>query len=69
MHCPGGHHKMYSNNILNSQESTTILNASTKKKKAGKLLNAPGSVNHRQTLWLYQNSSVWLDARDALNWN
>ena len=32
-------HKMYSNNILNYQESTTILNACTK--KAGNLLNAP----------------------------
>ena len=32
-------HKMYSNKILNSQESTTILNAG--KKKPGNLLNAP----------------------------
>ena len=32
--------KMYSNNILNFQESTTILNACTKK-KSGNLLNAP----------------------------
>ena len=32
-------HKMYSNNILNYQESTTILNARTK--KLGNLLNAP----------------------------
>ena len=32
-------HKMYSNNILNFQESTTILNASTK--KSGNLLKAP----------------------------
>ena len=32
-------HKMYSNNILNFQESTTILNACTK--KYGNLLNAP----------------------------
>ena len=32
-------HKMYSNNILNSQESTSILNACTK--KSGNLLNAP----------------------------
>ena len=32
-------HKMYSNNILNFQESTTILNACTK--KSGKLLKAP----------------------------
>ena len=33
-------HKMYSNNIMNFQESTTILNACTK--KCGNLLNAPG---------------------------
>ena len=32
-------HKMYSNNILNIQESTTILNACTQ--KSGNLLNAP----------------------------
>ena len=32
-------HKMYSNKILNFQESTTILNASTK--KSGNLLKAP----------------------------
>ena len=32
-------HKTYSNNILNFQESTTILNASTK--KSGNLLKAP----------------------------
>ena len=32
-------HKMYSNNIVNSQESTTILNACTK--KSGNLLEAP----------------------------
>ena len=32
-------HKMYSNNIVNFQESTTILNACTK--ESGNLLNAP----------------------------
>ena len=32
-------HKMYSNNIVNFQESSTILNACTK--KSGNLLNAP----------------------------
>ena len=32
-------HKMYSNNIVNFQESMTILNASTK--KSGNLLNVP----------------------------
>ena len=33
-------YKMYNNNILNFQESTTILNACTKK-KSGNSLNAP----------------------------
>ena len=32
-------HKMYSNNIVNFEESTTILNTCTK--KSGNLLNAP----------------------------
>ena len=40
-------HKMYSNNIVNFQESTTILNACTK--KSGNLLKAPRSFN---TLWI-----------------
>ena len=34
-------HKMYSNNIVNFQVSTTILNACMKKKKSGNLLKAP----------------------------
>ena len=34
---------MYSNNILNFQESATILNACTK--KSGNLLNAPGTFS------------------------
>ena len=34
---------MYSNNILNFQESMPILNAS--KKKSENLLNAPGTLN------------------------
>ena len=37
-------YKMYSNNILNFQESTTILNACTKK-RVGNLLNAPRTWN------------------------
>ena len=37
-------HKMYSNNILNFQESTTILNACTK--KSGNLLNTPHSMSY-----------------------
>ena len=36
-------HKMYSNNIVNFQESTTILNAYTK--KSGNLLNAPRNIS------------------------
>ena len=32
-------HKMYSNNIVNFQEFTTVVNACTK--KSGNLLNAP----------------------------
>ena len=35
-------HKMYSNNIVNFQESTTILNACTK--KSGNLLKAPRTI-------------------------
>ena len=35
-------HKMYSNNIVNFQESTTTLNACTK--KSGNLLNAPHTL-------------------------
>ena len=37
-------HKMYSNNMLNFQESTTILNVCTK--KSGTLLNVP-----RNSIW------------------
>ena len=41
-------HKMYSNNILNFQECTTILNACTK--KSGNLLKAPRiSLNEERT--------------------
>ena len=41
---------MYSNNILNFQESATILNARTK--KSGNLLNAP------HTLSISSNSNI-----------
>ena len=65
--------KMYSNKILNFEESTTSLNAC--KKKSGNLLKAPRLflslsiyiyadtciVIHQQTISLYNNSSVWLD--------
>ena len=40
-------HKMYSNNILNFQESTTIPNTCTK--KSGNLLNAPRIYTNRST--------------------
>ena len=43
-------HKMYSNNILNFQESTIILNACTK--KSGNLLNAPHMYIYIMTLWI-----------------
>ena len=46
-------HKMYSNNILNFQESTTILNTCTK--KSGNLLNAPRTLIIIQT---YTHTSV-----------
>ena len=39
-------HKMYSNNILNFQESTTILNACTK--KSGNLLKAPCNLSAKE---------------------
>ena len=45
-------HKMYSNNILNFQESTTILNACTK--KCGNLLNAPCIFIY---IWIYRQYS------------
>ena len=37
-------HKMYSNNIVTFQETTTILNANTK--KSGNLLNAPRNMKY-----------------------
>ena len=51
--------KMHSNNIVNFQESTTILNAHTKK----------NIVIHGQTVSLHQNSSGWLDTLDASSWD
>ena len=44
-------HKMYSNNILNFQESTTILNARTKK-KSGNLSYAPRIYNRSSQIIL-----------------
>ena len=46
---------MYSNNILNFQESVTILNACTKK-KSGNLLKAPSMCKEDLTL----NNLQWL---------
>ena len=49
-------HKMYSNNILNLQESTTILNASTK--KSGNLLNSPRIYNSKK--FTHKDEVVWV---------
>ena len=50
-------HKMYRNNIVNFQESTTILNACTK--KSGNLLNAPliiiNSIKHQSFAYTQLN--------------
>ena len=43
-------HKMYSNNIVNFQESSTILNASTK--KSGNLLNTPCKTIFCKLKWV-----------------
>ena len=51
-------HKMYSNNILNFQESTPILNVRTK--KSGNLLKA---------LYIYINMCVCVCVRRGLLWN
>ena len=50
-------HKMYSNNIVNFQESTTILNVCTK--KSGNLLNAPRIYSNNRTRykWTWLNST------------
>ena len=44
---------MYSNNIVNFQESTTILNACTK--KSGNLLNAPHIYKENLELIIYNS--------------
>ena len=55
-------HNMYSNNILNFQEYTTILNACTKKKKSGILLKAPcitnNSIKHQPFVYVQLNSQI-----------
>ena len=49
---------MYSNRILNFQESTTILNACTK--KSGNLLNAPHILSVYQTRVFFNSKKAWL---------
>ena len=53
-------HKMYSNNIVNSQESTTILNGCTK--KSGNLLKAPHTSLYA-ILYIYMCVCVWMCVR------
>ena len=50
-------HKMYSNSILNFQESMTNLNACTKKKKSGNLLKARRISLNRETR---PSTAIWL---------
>ena len=49
---------MYSNNILNFEESTTILNAYTK--KSGNLLKAPRVFQHRARDFFQLQHSFYL---------
>ena len=49
-------HKMYSNNIVNFQESTPILNACTK--KSGNLLNAPRIYQKYRNMQLKEMTSL-----------
>ena len=65
-------HKMYSNNILNFQESTIILNASTK--KSGNLLKAPNtcfSQKHKHKVVCRQHtcSEFELGSWGMASWN
>ena len=59
-------HKMYSNNIVNFQESTTILNAYTK--KSGNLLNAPHIFFEKVCIyptlppWAECDHQVWIQS-------
>ena len=61
-------HKMYSNNIVNFQESTTILNACTK--KSGNLLNAPRSLRslYRRHPWCKRSRRSLLQGRQQMIW-
>ena len=51
-------HKMYSNNIVNFQESTIILNASTKK-KSGNLLKAHVYVSVCAYTYVYAHTHIY----------
>ena len=56
-------HKMYSNNIVNFQGSTTILNAFTK--KSGNLLKAPRKYYLYDTLSCLLVECLMLDSDDT----
>ena len=58
-------HKMYSNNILNCQESSPILTACTKKKKAGNVLNAQRIYIY---IYIYMFSKIDVCACDEHVW-
>ena len=55
-------HKMYSNNILNFQESTTILNACTK--MSGNLLKAPRIYTWKKSYKTF-NIEIWVVSTHA----
>ena len=60
-------HKMYSNNILNFEESPTILNACTK--KSGNLFNAPSVCTYHLVVWSNFNllhNSLWITCSSPL---
>ena len=56
--------KMYCNKILNFQESTTILNACTKKKTSGNLLNTPTYLS-RSIQFRWCSRGVMVKAMDC----
>ena len=60
-------HNMYSDNIVNFQESSTILNVCSK--KSGNLLNAPHTHTHTHThtyiyIYIYKLKLVFIDEGD-----
>ena len=59
-------HRMYNNNILNFQESTTILNACTKKSR--NLLNAPRNfcIDEKISIINFKNRRLLLNERNEL---